>query len=265
MAALAHFECPVDVLRGGAWLRLRSSALVPGDVFAVPLGTLPCDAVLVGGEAIVDENMLTGESVPVRKVWRYTGRKSSNWIKIQEYKGIEAYCVWTPNLISTLTLGNIILHVLQLRAVAVRRDLTAEWRWADALQRAGSAVERCIMQCSLPAAPLSAVSRIAACVDGHRRFPPFPAGGVQPGGRRRLPAGPLPTLHAVRRHRGEAGQGGAEAQDAGSGSAHALLLRKGKAALRHIKNNIDYLELFCVQGNKDTLHRPQGHGIDAVF
>ena len=31
-------------------------------------GVLPCDLALVRGEAIADENMLTGEAVPVRKV-----------------------------------------------------------------------------------------------------------------------------------------------------------------------------------------------------
>ncbi|XP_046398535.1 polyamine-transporting ATPase 13A3-like isoform X2 [Ischnura elegans] len=44
--------------------------LVPGDIIALhPYGcTLSCDAVLLSGNAIVNESMLTGESVPVTKV-----------------------------------------------------------------------------------------------------------------------------------------------------------------------------------------------------
>lgn len=38
-----------------------------GDLVWVENGVLPCDLVLLRGEAIVDENMLTGEAVPVRK------------------------------------------------------------------------------------------------------------------------------------------------------------------------------------------------------
>ncbi|PNW86612.1 hypothetical protein CHLRE_02g093700v5 [Chlamydomonas reinhardtii] len=68
LAEIAHFECEVDVVRSGEVVRLPSSALVPGDLVVVAPGTLPCDMVLLRGECILDENMLTGESVPVRKV-----------------------------------------------------------------------------------------------------------------------------------------------------------------------------------------------------
>ncbi|XP_010622365.1 probable cation-transporting ATPase 13A3 isoform X1 [Fukomys damarensis] len=46
-----------------------STDLVPGDVMVIPLnGTvMPCDAVLISGTCIVNESMLTGESVPVTK------------------------------------------------------------------------------------------------------------------------------------------------------------------------------------------------------
>lgn len=44
--------------------------LVPGDIFLVPAhgGVMQCDAVLMNGTAIVNESMLTGESVPITKV-----------------------------------------------------------------------------------------------------------------------------------------------------------------------------------------------------
>ncbi|XP_030647267.1 probable cation-transporting ATPase 13A3 [Chanos chanos] len=46
-----------------------STDLVPGDVMIIPSnGTImPCDAVLISGTCIVNESMLTGESVPVTK------------------------------------------------------------------------------------------------------------------------------------------------------------------------------------------------------
>lgn len=52
----------------GQILSISSDQLVPGDVIVVPDNTImPCDAVLLSGQCIVNESMLTGESVPVIK------------------------------------------------------------------------------------------------------------------------------------------------------------------------------------------------------
>eukprot|EP01031_Cornospumella_fuschlensis_P030484 gene30484-36845_t len=48
---------------------IQDSHLVPGDKFLITADmTLPCDAILLTGKVVVDESMLTGESVPVSKV-----------------------------------------------------------------------------------------------------------------------------------------------------------------------------------------------------
>lgn len=63
-------SCTVTVLRDGREIReVRSESLVPGDVLVVPPTgmMMPCDAALLTGSAIVNEAMLTGESVPVTK------------------------------------------------------------------------------------------------------------------------------------------------------------------------------------------------------
>ena len=47
---------------------VNSTDLVPGDVIIVPeAAILPCDLILLTGSAIVNEAMLTGESIPVMK------------------------------------------------------------------------------------------------------------------------------------------------------------------------------------------------------
>ena len=53
----------------GSSEQIISSELVPGDLIVVPDHgcQLLCDAVLVEGQAIMDESMLTGESVPITK------------------------------------------------------------------------------------------------------------------------------------------------------------------------------------------------------
>ena len=71
---MAHYECPVRVRRtdenGNSYFReIMSGDLVPGDVFVVPENlTLPCDALILSGEAIINESMLTGESTASNKI-----------------------------------------------------------------------------------------------------------------------------------------------------------------------------------------------------
>uniref|UniRef100_A0A3P8N799 Polyamine-transporting ATPase 13A3 n=1 Tax=Astatotilapia calliptera TaxID=8154 RepID=A0A3P8N799_ASTCA len=66
----AHSIVRVSVCRANNDIEeILSTDLVPGDVIVIPSnGTImPCDAVLVSGTCIVNESMLTGESVPVTK------------------------------------------------------------------------------------------------------------------------------------------------------------------------------------------------------
>ena len=75
--AMAMYECPVNVIcpsghkgesEDGVFLQKKSSQLVPGDIIEITNGMkMPCDCVLLSGSAIVNEAMLTGESIPVLK------------------------------------------------------------------------------------------------------------------------------------------------------------------------------------------------------
>ena len=71
---MAYYQCKVMVRRrddNGNFkepYEIESGDLVPGDVFIVPEKLkMPCDAVLLNGEAIMNEAMLTGESLPAVK------------------------------------------------------------------------------------------------------------------------------------------------------------------------------------------------------
>jgi H+-transporting ATPase len=67
LAALKKRLAPTALVRrDGEWVRLPASELVPGDAIRLPLGAVvPADAAIVSGSVMIDESMLTGESVPV--------------------------------------------------------------------------------------------------------------------------------------------------------------------------------------------------------
>ncbi|KAL5614186.1 hypothetical protein BROUX41_000025 [Berkeleyomyces rouxiae] len=70
LRAVSIFDCDVRVLRNGFWRYVNSSDLVPGDVYEVcdpRLSLIPCDSLLLSGDCMVNESMLTGESIPITK------------------------------------------------------------------------------------------------------------------------------------------------------------------------------------------------------
>lgn len=67
---ISKIVCNVRVLRESYWSTIPSTELVPGDIYEVSdpsLSELPCDSILLTGDGIVNESMLTGESIPVSK------------------------------------------------------------------------------------------------------------------------------------------------------------------------------------------------------
>lgn len=70
LADMSHFACEVRVFRDEFWTNVNSADLVPGDIYEISdpsLTVFPCDSLLLSGDCIVNESMLTGESVPVSK------------------------------------------------------------------------------------------------------------------------------------------------------------------------------------------------------
>lgn len=62
-------ETAVVVRADGKSETIDTKYLVPGDILEIPSSgcTMQCDAVLLSGNCILDESMLTGESVPITK------------------------------------------------------------------------------------------------------------------------------------------------------------------------------------------------------
>ncbi|KAI5123953.1 hypothetical protein M0805_006366 [Coniferiporia weirii] len=71
MRKMSRFFCIVSVYSDGSWQEKDSADIVPGDIVSLSkpaLSIFPADIFLISGDAIVNESMLTGESVPVSKV-----------------------------------------------------------------------------------------------------------------------------------------------------------------------------------------------------
>ncbi|KAG5648535.1 hypothetical protein DXG03_003146 [Asterophora parasitica] len=92
MRDLSRFSCKTDVLIDGLWVERESFNLVPGDVINLSnsdFSFLPADLFLLSGDAIVNESMLTGESVPVSKI----PIKEEDLLRWQDSKGENSKCM----------------------------------------------------------------------------------------------------------------------------------------------------------------------------
>ncbi|MGO9770195.1 MAG: HAD-IC family P-type ATPase, partial [Roseiarcus sp.] len=67
LAALkSRLAMNASVHRDGAWTNAPAAELAPGDVVKLSLGgVVPADALIASGEILLDQSMLTGESVPI--------------------------------------------------------------------------------------------------------------------------------------------------------------------------------------------------------
>jgi H+-transporting ATPase len=67
LAALkSRLALNASVRRDGAWKTMPAAELTPGDVVKLSLGAIvPADVRIAGGEVLLDQSMLTGESVPI--------------------------------------------------------------------------------------------------------------------------------------------------------------------------------------------------------
>ena len=67
LAALkSRLALNASVQRDGAWATIPAAELAPGDVVKLSLGAVvPADVCLTAGEVLIDQSMITGESVPI--------------------------------------------------------------------------------------------------------------------------------------------------------------------------------------------------------
>ncbi|RMB89681.1 hypothetical protein DUI87_33878 [Hirundo rustica rustica] len=95
---------------GGEELVVSSAELVPGDCIRVPAAgaLLPCDAALLSGECLVNESLLTGESVPVMKTPLPAGGQAAGAAYCpEEHRGTRSsaghrFCTAKGDLISSI-------------------------------------------------------------------------------------------------------------------------------------------------------------------
>eukprot|EP00741_Cyanophora_paradoxa_P005347 tig00000880_g5186.t1 len=89
----AHHDLAVRALRDGKEVTISSRELTPGDVVRVEADApVAADMVLLSGECVVDESMLTGESTPLAKQALPCAEKPDEVYAAERQKTCSLYC-----------------------------------------------------------------------------------------------------------------------------------------------------------------------------
>jgi len=128
LAALkSRLALNASVRRGGAWKTIPAAELVPGDVVKLSLGAVvAADVRLTGGEVLLDQSMLTGESVPIEAgagVQTYAGALVRRGEAVAEVTATGAHTKFgrTAELVRTAHVGS----TQQKAVLRVVRNLAA--------------------------------------------------------------------------------------------------------------------------------------------
>ena len=96
-------ESKIRAIRNNREVELSSTELVPGDFVLFPVNggyTVEVDAVLVDGSCVVNESMLTGESIPVTKVAIPDENVKFNYDHQRQYILFQGTQVWISSSVN---------------------------------------------------------------------------------------------------------------------------------------------------------------------
>uniref|UniRef100_A0A4W2D6G1 Cation-transporting ATPase n=1 Tax=Bos indicus x Bos taurus TaxID=30522 RepID=A0A4W2D6G1_BOBOX len=122
-----HNKVQVKItVKGKGLQELESRLLVPGDVLILPGKlSLPCDAVLIDGSCVVNEGMLTGESIPVTKTPLPHAENTTAWKShsLEDYRKHVLFCGTEVIQVKPSGQGSVRAVVLQTGYSTAKGDL----------------------------------------------------------------------------------------------------------------------------------------------
>uniref|UniRef100_A0A8C3WLU2 Cation-transporting ATPase n=1 Tax=Catagonus wagneri TaxID=51154 RepID=A0A8C3WLU2_9CETA len=122
-----HNKVQVTIsVKGQGLQELESRLLVPGDILILPgKFSLPCDAVLIDGSCVVNEGMLTGESIPVTKTPLPHTENTTAWksYSLEDYRKHVLFCGTEVIQVKPTGLGPVRAVVLQTGYNTAKGDL----------------------------------------------------------------------------------------------------------------------------------------------